>query len=106
MDLSEHAYIIYLDLSKAFDTVVRDTLLQKLESFGICGNLLQWFSYYLRDRKQSVVIDGYPSHWFHVTSDVPQGFILGLFLFLLFVNDLPASVINGKSLILADDTKL
>ena len=72
---------------------------------GICGNLLPWFSSYLRDRKQRVVIDGFSSPWLHVTSLVLQGSILGLFLFLLFINDLPASVYD-KSLIFADDTKL
>ena len=68
-------------------------------------NCFSGFRSCLRDRNQRVVIDGY-SPWCHITSGVPQGFILGPFLFLLFINYLPASVYNGKPLIFADDTKL
>ena len=99
--------IIYLDLSKAFDKVPHSLLLLKLNSYGISGSLLSWFSSYLTDRYQRVVLDGVYSDWLLITSGVPQGSILGPLLFLVYVNDLP-SYINSQSTIalFADDSKL
>jgi hypothetical protein len=99
--------IIYLDLSKAFDKVPHSLLLLKLNSYGISGSLLSWFSSYLTDRYQRVVLDGVYSDWLPITSGVPQGSILGPLLFLVYVNDLP-SYTNSQSTIalFADDSKL
>ncbi len=60
--------IIYLDLSKAFDKVPHNLLLLKLNSYGISGSLLSWFSSYLTDRYQRVVLDGVYSDWLPITS--------------------------------------
>jgi len=57
--------------------------------FGIDGNILQWFSSYLSNRFQRVVFYGENSDWVSVTSGVPQGSILGLHLFLMYINDFP-----------------
>ena len=78
-----------LDMSAAFDTVDRDILLGRLQtSFGICGAALSWFSSFLRDRTQKVVINSQRSKTSLVTSGVPQGSVLGPNLFLLYTADI------------------
>ena len=107
LDSSVQTDIIYLDFSKAFDTVPHDLLIHKLPSFGICGNLLRWFSSYVTNRKQRVVVEGAFSDWLPVTSGVPQGSLLGPILFLLYTNDIVDCLTPGTSIALyADDTKI
>ena len=96
---------MFCDISKAFDRVWHKGLLLKLKCVGIRGSLLKWFSNYLLDRKQRVVIPGASSDWSSVTADVPQGSILGPLLFLIFINDIVVDLDTNVRLF-ADDTSL
>ena len=67
---------VYLDFAKAFDSVPHHRLLQKLESYGIRGSLLQWIRSFLLSRRQKVAVGAAVSTWAEVLSGVPQGSVL------------------------------
>ena len=107
LDNSLQSEIVYLDLSKAFDTVSHSLLLQKLAAAGVNGSLFQWFNDYLTNRSQKVLIKGATSSSLPVLSGVPQGSILGPLLFLWYINDLPDELSSSTlAFLFADDTKL
>ena len=94
---------VFIDLSKAFDTINHDILLKKLEYLGIRGVANQWFKDYLTDRKQYMKLDENISSCQSLKCAVPQGSILGPILFLIYVNDIcNCSSLNILSF--ADDT--
>ena len=80
--------MLVLDFAKAFDTVGHARLLAKVESYGITNGLQNWLRSFLEGWTQKVVIDGETSDAAAVKSVVPQGSVLGLLLFLIFINDL------------------
>ena len=76
---------VFLDIPKAFDKVWHKGLLYKLKSYGVESELLSLLECYLRDRKQRFVLNGQNSDWRKINSGVPQGPVLGLLLFLIYI---------------------
>ena len=96
---------IYLDISKTFHKVWHESLIFKLKTYGIDGDLLISLINYLEDHKHRVALNGQISSWKNILAGVPQGSVLGPILFLIYINDL----LDGKKStckIFADDTSL
>ena len=95
---------LYLDLSKAFDTMGHSIILNKLMLHGVSGSELLWFTDYLFHRTQTVEIANISSTQHVVTTGVPQGSILGPLLFIIFFNDLLDIIVHSEIIQYADDT--
>ena len=96
---------IYLDFAKAFDTVPRQRLINKLNSYGIIGNILNWITAFLSNRSQIVRVNGAHSKSSEVISGIPQGSVFEPILFVIYINDLPDEV-NSSKFLFADDTEI
>ena len=106
LDSKKEQRIVFLDISKAFDRVWFKGLLFKIRKCGIGGSLLSWFSDYLHNRQQRVVINGTHSSWGLIPSGVPQGSVLGPLLFLIYINDITHVIKDCNVRLFADDTCL
>jgi hypothetical protein len=95
---------VFIDLTKAFDSISHSILLNKLPAYGIVGNELLWMTDYLFERTQIVELQGVNSKETSLFTGVPQGSILGPLLFILFLNDLDEALQHSKILKYADDT--
>ena len=84
---NKHTLGVFIDLSKAFDTVDHNILIDKQNSYGIKNNSLKWFSSYLSNRKQFVKAGAIKTSSFDIICRVPQGSILGPLLLIIYVNE-------------------
>ena len=81
LDEGKEIRLVFCDISKAFDRVWHKGLIFKLKSIGVSGDMLEWFTNYLSNRRQRVCIRGCISPWLKILAGVPQGSILGPTLF-------------------------
>ena len=104
-DLDNSVCAIFMDFAKAFDTVNHQILIGKLEHYGVRGIASSLIASYLTNRKQYTVNNEQATDMLPITVGVPQGSMLGLFLFLVHINDLPNSC-GSDVLMYADDAVL
>ena len=97
---------VFLDLSKAFDTLDHRILLHKLKYYGISDSPLSWFESYLSNRCQFVDFDGTYSTARHLSTGVPQGSILGPLLFIIYMNDIYVASSKFRAVLYADDSNM
>jgi Reverse transcriptase (RNA-dependent DNA polymerase) len=95
---------VFLDFKRAFETIDRDSLIDKLKKYGFSDDSLKLLKSFLTDRKQYVHVNGKKSNSVDVNIGVPQGSVLGPLLFILYINDLPSNLRDVLIKIFADDT--
>jgi hypothetical protein len=106
LDNKNYSLGLFIDLSKAFDTVDHKLLIKKMYHYGVRGISLDWFTDYLANRTQYVSLNSVNSKLLPVTCGVLQGSILGPLLFILFINDIVSTSKLIDFIMFADDTNL
>ena len=101
-----HVIGIFIDLSKAFDTISHDKLIYKLNCYGLRGSSLKLIKSYLSGRTQTTKFQSKNSDESNIEYGVPQGSVLGPLLFLIYVNNIVMSSDLGKFVLYADDTNI
>ena len=97
---------VMADLSKAFDTIDHDILLNKLGCYGIRGIAHDWFRIYLGNRQQYVIFNDSKSYTKDLSCGVPQRSVLGLLLFIIYINDMQNCLMTSHAILFADDITL
>ena len=101
---ADYVRVISFDLSKAFDTVSHEIICDKLKATDLNPYIINWMINFLSNRKQRVVVDGIETEYVYINRGVPQGTVLGPFLFSLMVNDIkPKDPENNMLVKFADD---
>ena len=106
MDTDKIPISIFLDLSKAFDTLDSSILIDKLKYYGFGITPWKWFHSYLKDRSQHVVFNGIYLDVINLSTGVPQGSILGPLLFKICMDDIHTATNSFKAVLYADDANL
>jgi hypothetical protein len=101
-----HVLVLFIDYSKAFDTINHTKLLGSLNAIGVRGNLLRFFEDYLNNRTMTVKIDNFQSNEKTIFAGVPQGSILGPILYIIYVSFIKNIFSHVKHYVYADDTAL
>ncbi len=102
LDVNRQMDMYMLDFSKVFDKVPHQRLMAKLEYYRIRGQTRSWIEKWLTSRVQQVVVDGETSREEIIRSGIPQGKVLGLLMFLIFINNIGCNI-NSKIRLFADD---
>ena len=103
LDAGELTGAVFKDLAKAFDTVKHKILLRKLHLLGTDGHACEWFESFISGRSQVAVYDNVQSETAKISMGVAQGSVIGLLLFVIYVNDLPNVLESCQVTLFADD---
>ena len=95
-----------MELSEAYDCVIHDLIIAKLEAYGVGKNSLRFIQNYLSQRQQIVKVGSFLSEWLEIILGIPQESILGPILFNVFINDLLLFMKEADICNFADDTSL